>query len=670
MNRTEAKERIERLRLEIEDHNRRYYVLNEPVISDFEYDLLINELVTLEKKYPEFDSDNSPTRRIGSDLELKKEFRQYEHIYPMLSLGNTYSEEELRDFDSRLKKSVAEIPEYVCELKYDGASVSITYKDGILFHALTRGDGTRGDDVTINIKTIKSIPLKLKGDNIPPLFVIRGEILMTRAVFNKLNEDREREGISPFANPRNAAAGTLKMLDPAVVASRKLDCLFYYLLGEKLPFSTHHENMLTASGWGFMVPESMRLCKNINEVIDYIAFWEKERKNLPFDIDGVVIKVNSIKQQNDLGFTAKSPRWAIAFKYKAEQALTRLQSVSFQVGRTGTVTPVANLEPVFLGGTTVKRASLHNADQIFLLDLHYNDMVFVEKGGEIIPKIVGTDNSWRNEQSQKVLFPQTCPECGTMLVRNEGEANHFCPNYLHCPPQIKGRIEHYVSRKAMNIEGLGEETIDLLYNRGLIRTAADLYELKADQLAILDRLGDKSADNIITSINNSVNVPYHRVLFALGIRHVGETVAKTLAKEFKSVDELLSADYESLTNVHEIGPKIATSIIDFFRDEENITIIRRLKSSGIRFSREESDIKGGLLEGKSIVISGVFSKHSRDEYKELIEMHGGKNTTSVSAGTSFLLAGGNMGPAKKMKADKLGIKLLTEEEFLKIINEE
>ncbi len=670
MNRTEAKERIERLRLEIEDHNRRYYVLNEPVISDFEYDLLINELVTLEKKYPEFDSDNSPTRRIGSDLELKKEFRQYEHIYPMLSLGNTYSEEELRDFDSRLKKSVAEIPEYVCELKYDGASVSITYKDGILFHALTRGDGTRGDDVTINIKTIKSIPLKLKGDNIPPLFVIRGEILMTRAVFNKLNEDREREGISPFANPRNAAAGTLKMLDPAVVASRKLDCLFYYLLGEELPFSTHHENMLTASGWGFMVPESMRLCKNINEVIDYIAFWEKERKNLPFDIDGVVIKVNSIKQQNDLGFTAKSPRWAIAFKYKAEQALTRLQSVSFQVGRTGTVTPVANLEPVFLAGTTVKRASLHNADQIFLLDLHYNDMVFVEKGGEIIPKIVGTDNSWRNEQSQKVLFPQTCPECGTMLVRNEGEANHFCPNYLHCPPQIKGRIEHYVSRKAMNIEGLGEETIDLLYNRGLIRTAADLYELKADQLAILDRLGDKSADNIITSINNSVNVPYHRVLFALGIRHVGETVAKTLAKEFKSVDELLSADYESLTNVHEIGPKIATSIIDFFRDEENITIIRRLKSSGIRFSREESDIKGGLLEGKSIVISGVFSKHSRDEYKELIEMHGGKNTTSVSAGTSFLLAGENMGPAKKMKADKLGIKLLTEEEFLKIINEE
>jgi len=670
MNRTEAKERIERLRLEIEDHNRRYYVLNEPTISDFEYDLLINELVTLEKKYPEFDSDDSPTRRIGSDLEPKKEFRQYEHIYPMLSLGNTYSEKELRDFDSRLKKSTAETPEYVCELKYDGASVSITYKDGMLFRALTRGDGTRGDDVTINIKTIKSIPLILKGDNIPPLFVIRGEILMTRAVFNKLNEDREKEGISLFANPRNAAAGTLKMLDPAVVASRKLDCLFYYLLGEELPFSTHYENMLTASGWGFMVPESMRLCKNIDEVIEYMAFWEKERKNLPFDIDGVVIKVNSIEQQKDLGFTAKSPRWAIAFKYKAEQALTRLLSVSFQVGRTGTVTPVANLEPVFLGGTTVKRASLHNADQIFLLDLHYNDMVYVEKGGEIIPKIVGTDNSGRNEQSQKILFPITCPECDTMLVRNEGEANHFCPNYLHCPPQIKGRIEHYVSRKAMNIEGLGEETIDLLYNRGLIRTAADLYELKADQLAILDRLGDKSADNIITSINNSVNVPYHRVLFALGIRHVGETVAKTLAKEFKSIDELLSADYESLTNIHEIGPKIATSIIDFFRDEENISIIRRLKSSGIRFSREEDDIKGGLLEGKSIVISGVFSKHSRDEYKELIETHGGKNTTSVSAGTSFLLAGENIGPAKKMKADKLGIKLLTEEEFLKIINEE
>lgn len=493
---------------------------------------------------------------------------------------------------------------------------------------------------------------------------------MTRAVFNRLNEDREREGITLFANPRNAASGTLKMLDPAIVASRKLDCLFYYLLGEELPFSTHYQNMLTASVWGFRVPESMRLCKNINEVIDYIAFWEKERKNLPFDIDGVVIKVNSLKQQKYLGFTAKSPRWAIAFKYKAEQALTRLLSVSYQVGRTGTVTPVANLEPVLLGGTTVKRASLHNADQIFLLDLHYNDMVYVEKGGEIIPKIVGADNRRRNEKAQKISFPETCPECGTMLVRNEGEANHFCPNYLHCPPQIKGRIEHYVSRKAMNIEGLGEETVDLLYNRGLIKTAADLYDLKADQLVILDRLGEKSADNILTSIQNSVNVPYHRVLFALGIRHVGETVAKTLAKEFKSVDELLSADYESLTNIHEIGPRIAESIIAFFRDEDNKSVIRRLKSSGIRFSREESEIKGGLLAGKTIVISGVFSKHSREEYKELIEIHGGKNTTSVSASTSFLLAGENIGPAKKSKADKLGIRTLTEEEFLKIINEE
>lgn len=670
MNRTEVKERIERLRLEIENHNRRYYILNEPAISDFEYDLLINELKTLEKKYPEFADDDSPTRRIGSDLGPQREFRQFEHIYPMLSLGNTYSEKELRDFDMRLKKSAAELPEYVCELKYDGASVSITYKDGRLHHALTRGDGTRGDDVTINIKTVRSIPLTVKGDNIPPLFVIRGEVLMTRAVFNRLNEDREREGITLFANPRNAASGTLKMLDPAIVASRKLDCLFYYLLGEELPFSTHYQNMLTASGWGFRVPESMRLCKNINEVIDYIAFWEKERKNLPFDIDGVVIKVNSLKQQKYLGFTAKSPRWAIAFKYKAEQALTRLLSVSYQVGRTGTVTPVANLEPVLLGGTTVKRASLHNADQIFLLDLHYNDMVYVEKGGEIIPKIVGADNRRRNEKAQKISFPETCPECGTMLVRNEGEANHFCPNYLHCPPQIKGRIEHYVSRKAMNIEGLGEETVDLLYNRGLIKTAADLYDLKADQLVILDRLGEKSADNILTSIRNSVNVPYHRVLFALGIRHVGETVAKTLAKEFKSVDELLSADYESLTNIHEIGPRIAESIIAFFRDEDNKSVIRRLKSSGIRFSREESEIKGGLLAGKTIVISGVFSKHSREEYKELIEIHGGKNTTSVSASTSFLLAGENIGPAKKSKADKLGIRTLTEEEFLKIINEE
>lgn len=670
MNRTEAKERIDRLRLEIEEHNRRYYIINEPVISDFEYDLLLNELETLEKKFPEFVSDDSPTRRIGSDLAVKQEFKQYEHTYPMLSLGNTYSEKELSDFDIRLKKIIKEAPEYVCELKYDGASISITYKEGKLQYALTRGDGTRGDDVTKNVKTIRNIPLEIKGNDIPRQFIVRGEVLMSRAVFNQLNDEREREGFTSFANPRNAASGTIKMLDPVIVASRKLDCLFYYLLGEDLPFSTHYENMQKALAWGFRVPESMRKCKDMGEVIDYIAFWERERKNLPFDIDGVVIKVNSLKQQKELGFTAKSPRWAIAFKYKPEQVLTRLLSVSYQVGRTGTVTPVANLEPVPLGGTTVKRASLHNADQIFLLDLHYNDMVYVEKGGEIIPKIIGADESRRNKKSQKISFPEKCPECGTMLVRNEGEANHFCPNYLHCPPQIKGRIEHFVSRKAMNIEGLGEETIDLLYNRGLIRTAADLYDLKVDQLVILERLGEKSADNILKSIENSVNVPYHRVLFALGIRHVGETVAKTLAKEFKSVDDLLSANYESLTSVHEIGPKIAASISAFFMDEENLSVIRRLKARGIRLNRNENEVSGGLLAGKIIVISGIFSKHSREEYKELIEIHGGKNTSSVSVNTSFLLAGEKMGVTKKLKADQLGIKILTEEEFLKFINEE
>ncbi|MBP1665763.1 MAG: ligase, partial [Bacteroidetes bacterium] len=561
MNQAEAKERIEKLRTEIEEHNRRYYVLNQPVISDFEYDLLINELETLEKKFPEFIVEGSPTQHPGSDIT--KEFRQYEHKYPMLSLGNTYSYEELRDFDSRLSKSVSGPVEYVCELKFDGASISITYINGIMTTAVTRGDGTKGDDVSVNVRTIKSIPVKIYAGGIPREFIVRGEILMPRLVFNELNEERAKEGVNLFANPRNAASGTLKILDPSVVASRKLDCMFYFLLGEDLPHRTHYENLMEAAGWGFKVADSIRICKNIEDVIGFIGSWENKRDSLPYETDGVVIKVNSIDQQKELGFTAKSPRWAIAYKYKAEQAVTKLLSVSYQVGRTGTITPVANLEPVILAGTTVKRASLHNADQIFLLDLHFDDMVYVEKGGEIIPKIVGVDSSARKENSKVVKFIDICPECGTPLLKNEGEANHFCPNYLHCPPQIKGRIEHFISRRAMDIEGLGEETVDLLFSKGLIRNVADLYDLRLEKLIPLERMGEKSASNILNSIKGSVNIPYYRVLYALGIRHVGETVAKTLASRFKSLDELVAADEETLTGVREIGPKIASSIISY-----------------------------------------------------------------------------------------------------------
>jgi DNA ligase (NAD+) len=669
MNRAEAKDRIDKLRTEIEEHNRRYYVLNQPVISDFEYDLLINELYTLEKKFPEFIVEGSPTQHVGSDIT--KEFRQYEHKYPMLSLGNTYSYEEIRDFDNRVRKSVSVPVEYVCELKFDGASISITYINGKMSTAVTRGDGTKGDDVSLNIKTIKSIPTQVKGAGIPDEFIVRGEVLMPKAVFDSLNEERAKEGLNSFANPRNAASGTLKTLDPSIVATRKLDCMFYFLLGEKLPFDTHYDNLMKAASWGFKVADSIRICKDIEGVIRFIETWDHKREDLPYTTDGVVIKINSLEQQKELGFTAKSPRWAIAYKYKAEQAITRLISVAYQVGRTGSVTPVANLEPVLLAGTTVKRASLHNADQIFLLDLHYDDMVYVEKGGEIIPKIVGVDPSSRKDDSKAVKFIDTCPECGTALTRNEGEANHFCPNYLHCPPQIKGRIEHFISRKAMDIEGLGEETVDLLFNKGLIRNIADLYDLQPAQLIPLERMGEKSATNIFKSIKGSVNVSYHRVLYALGIRHVGETIAKTIASKFRSLDELMAADEEKLTSVREIGPKIASSIVSYFRDPENIEIIGRLKSTGIRLSGETGvNDKGNALEGKVIVISGVFTIHSRDEYKELIEKNGGKNSSSISGSTSFVLAGENMGPSKREKAEELGVRIMNEEEFLKIIGEE
>jgi DNA ligase (NAD+) len=669
MKQSEVKARIEKLRSELEEHNNNYYVLNQPQISDFEYDILLNELAMLEKKFPQFIVENSPTRRVGSDIT--KEFIQYEHKYPMLSLGNTYNEEELRDFDTRIRKNTSESFEYVCELKFDGASISITYKNGSLLRALTRGDGTRGDDVTLNVKTIKSIPLKISGNKIPAEFVIRGEILMTRAVFNRLNENRIKEEIAPFANPRNAAAGTLKLLDPKIVASRSLECNVYFLLSEELPHDNHFDNLKEALKWGFGVPDSIRLCRNIDEVMEFISHWDSERKKLPYDTDGVVIKVNSLKLQEALGFTAKSPRWAIAYKYKAEKASTRLLSVIYQVGRTGNITPVANLEPVFLSGSTVRRATLHNAAQIALLDLHLNDMVYVEKGGEIIPKIVGVDHSFRNENSTKISFISICPECGTALVKNEGEANHFCPNYLHCPPQIKGRIEHFISRRAMDIDGLGEETIDLLFSKKLIRTIPDLYDLEMEQLVPLDRLGEKSASNILKSINKSLDTPYHRVLYALGIRHVGETVAKTISSRFRSIDDLINADPERLTSINEIGPKIAASIISYFSDEENIEIVNRLRLKGIRFNLEKETGKTGeKLDGKSIVISGVFKKHSRDEYKEIIEKNGGKNVSSVSGNTTFILAGDNMGQSKKERASDLGVPLVSEEEFLKIIGEE
>lgn len=668
MKKEEAKERIVKLRNEILEHNNLYYVMNKPRISDFEYDLLVEELKTLENQFPGFKDKNSPTMTVGSDLN--KEFRQFEHKYPMLSLANTYNYEEVRDFDNRIRKSTEGKIEYVCELKFDGASISISYLNRKMVRALTRGDGTKGDDVTENIRTIKSIPVTSEREDIPADFIVRGEVLMPRAVFNELNEERSKSGLNLFANPRNAASGTLKTLDSSVVAGRKLDCFFYFLLGDLLPCDNHLGNLLCAREWGFNVADSFKLCTDIDEVIQYIDFWESRRDELPYDTDGVVIKVNSLRQQSELGFTAKSPRWAIAYKYKPEQALTRLLSVSYQVGRTGNITPVANLDPVLLAGTTVKRASLHNADQIFLLDLHTNDMVYVEKGGEIIPKIVGVDSSSRGGAEAPVEFINQCPECGTELVRNEGEANHFCPNYLHCPPQIKGRIEHFISRKAMDIEGLGEETVDLMFSRGIVRNIADLYDVRAEQLTPLERMGEKSASNIIRSIEESRMVPYHRVLFALGIRHVGETVAKKISVRFRSLDELMNAGIDEMTSLSEIGPKIAQSIYNYLRDSENIEIIKRLKAAGLKMESEAEEITStGSLTGKTVVISGVFIRHSRDEYKEIIEKNGGKNSTSISSGTSFLLAGDKMGPAKREKANELGIPIISEDEFLKLTGE-
>lgn len=661
------KERIDWLRAELHRHNYNYYVLNAPEISDKEFDDLMRELQDLEKEYPEYADENSPTMRVGSDLN--KNFTQVAHKYPMLSLGNTYSESEVADFYERVKKALNEDFEICCELKFDGTSISLTYEDGKLVRAVTRGDGEKGDDVTDNVKTIRTIPLVLHGDY-PRSFEIRGEILMPWVSFEALNREREAREEPLFANPRNAASGTLKSQNSAVVAARKLDAYLYYLLGEDLPADGHYECLQKAAQWGFKISEHMKKARTLQEVFDYINYWDTERKNLPVATDGIVLKVNSLRQQKNLGYTAKSPRWAIAYKFQAERALTRLNKVTYQVGRTGAITPVANLDPVQLSGTVVKRASLHNADIIEGLDLHIGDMVYVEKGGEIIPKITGVDTDARGMLlGEKVKFITRCPECGTPLVRFEGEAAHYCPNETACPPQIKGKIEHFISRRAMNIDGLGPETVDMFYRLGLIKDAADLYRLTVDDIKDLDRMGQKSAENIVNGIAASRNVPFERVLFALGIRFVGETVAKKIARSFKSIDEVEQASLEILMSVDEIGEKIAQSIVSYFANPLNRSLVERLKEAGLQFSRSEEDLSGytDKLAGQSIVISGVFEHHSRDEYKEMIERNGGKNVGSISSKTSFILAGANMGPAKLEKAQKLGIRILSENEFLDLL---
>lgn len=664
-----AKDKIKALREALEQHNYNYYVLSAPTISDREFDEMMKELQTLEEAHPEYADPHSPTQRVGSDLS--KEFEQVVHKYPMLSLGNTYSEDEVKDFYERIARDLNEPFEIVAELKYDGTSISLTYESGRLVRAVTRGDGTRGDDVTANVKTIRSVPLKLMGEGYPAEFEIRGEILLPWAEFDRLNKEREEQEEPLFANPRNAASGTLKQLNPAIVAARKLDAYFYYLLGAELPAETHFDNLRAARSWGFKIPDVIRVCNSLQDIYDYIAYWDVERKNLPVATDGIVLKVNSLRQQRNLGFTAKSPRWAIAYKFQAERAVTRLNSVSFQVGRTGTVTPVANLEPVLLAGTTVKRASLHNADIIEGLDLHLGDRVFVEKGGEIIPKIVGVDVEARGLLvGDKVRFIRSCPECGTPLVRPEGEAAHYCPNEAGCPPQIKGKIEHFVTRRAMNIN-MGPETVEDLYEAGYVKDTADLYTLEISDLLRLERWAEKSARNLMASLEESKQVPFERVLYGLGIRFVGETVAKRLVSAFHSMDQLEQATLEDLTAVDEIGDRIARSVIDYFADERNRTLVNRLKEYGLQMSVAEEVLanRSEKLKGLSIVISGTFAKHSRDEYKAMIEQHGGKNSGSVSGKTDYILAGDNMGPAKLEKAAKLGVKIINEDEFLNMIAE-
>lgn len=662
-------ERIIQLREELHRHNHKYYVLNMPEISDMEFDKLMRELQELESLHPELHDPTSPTMRVGSDIT--NEFTQVEHRYPMLSLGNTYSFDEVRDFYLRVQRALGSEPfELCCEIKYDGVSISLTYEEGRLVRAVTRGDGVQGDDVTTNVKTIQTIPLVLQGNDYPADFEIRGEILMPWEQFDRLNREREAQEEPLFANPRNAASGTLKLQNSSVVAARKLDAYLYYLLGDELPSEGHFECLQHASQWGFKVSPVMRKCSTLDEVFEYINYWDAERKNLPVATDGIVIKVNSLVQQRALGYTAKVPRWAIAYKFQAEKALTRLNEITYQVGRTGTVTPVANFDPVQLSGTIVKRATLHNADFMTNLDLHIGDMVYVEKGGEIIPKITAVDFTARSfMMGEQVRFITRCPECGTPLMRIEGEAAIFCPNDVSCPPQLKGRIEHFISRKAMNIDGLGAETVELLYSVGLIADAADLYQLRIPHISRLERMGYKSAENIVRSIERSREVPFERVLFAIGIRFVGETVAKKLARAFGSMERLANATFEELIAVDEIGEKIAQSILRFFSNEQCRTLVERLRKAGLQMEIvvDESVVHTDKLAGKSIVISGVFALHSRNEYKAMIEQHGGTNVSSISSKTSFVLAGRDMGPAKLEKAQKLGVAIVSEEEFLAMI---
>ncbi|MDR0907359.1 MAG: NAD-dependent DNA ligase LigA [Rikenellaceae bacterium] len=658
------KDRIHTLRTELTRHNYAYYVENSPTITDREYDRLMQELAELEAAHPEFADPNSPTQRVGSDLS--NTFQTVAHRWPMQSLGNTYSMEEVADFCSRVEREVGEA-EWVCELKFDGTAISLTYENGLLVRAVTRGDGAQGDDVTANVRTIGSIPLALAGDY-PPLFEIRGEVIMPFGAFARLNAEREEAGEPPFANPRNAAAGSLKLQISSEVAKRGLDSFLYNVVGEGLPFRTHRESLEAARSWGFKISERMRLCHSVQEIYDYIAEVDTLRGGLPYATDGAVIKVNSYAEQRRLGATATSPRWAVAYKFAAEQALTRLESVEFSVGRTGAVTPVANLAPVQLAGTTVKRASMHNADQIALLDVRVGDAVYVEKGGEIIPKITGVELSERPRWSVPIEFPAHCPACGAELVKYEGEARHYCPNQNHCPPQIIGRIAHFVSRRAMNIDGLGEETIALLVEQGLVTTAGDLYDLQVGQLSPLPRLGVKSAENIVEGVRRSVEVPFARVLYALGIRFVGETTAKYLAAHFRSLVAISGASVTELSEAEEVGAKIAQSIREYFDNTENHAIIERLREAGVQFEAVERVTASNALAGKHIVISGSFEGHSRDQLKELIELHGGKNQAAVAANTDLLLAGSGIGPAKLAKATRLGIKIIGEEEFLNLID--
>lgn len=660
---------IQILRKELNQHNHNYYVLDKPTISDFEFDLKLKQLQDLENQHPEYYDENSPTQRVGG--AITKNFQTVPHEHRMYSLDNSYSKDELIDWEKRIQKVLGEVSlEYTCELKYDGASISITYENGSLKRAVTRGDGFQGDDVTNNIKTIKSIPLKLEG-NFPETFDVRGEIILPFAGFEKMNQELIEIGETPYSNPRNTASGSLKLQDSAEVAKRPLDCLLYFIIGNKLPFNSQFEGLESARKWGFKVPKESKLANSLMEVFDFIDYWDIHRHALPYETDGVVIKVNSFQYQEELGFTAKSPRWAIAYKFKSEQVSTTLNSISYQVGRTGSITPVANLEPVQLAGTIVKRASLHNADQIEKLDIRVGDTVFVEKGGEIIPKIIAVDFSKRPENTEPTKYITHCPECNSDLVRSEGEANHYCPNFYGCPPQIIGRIQHYISRKAMDIEGLGGETVALLFNNELVHNYADLYELKVEQILPLERMAQKSAENLVNGVESSKNIPFERVLFALGIRYVGETVAKKLAKHYKNIDALSQASIMDLILVDEIGERIAQSVVEFFENHENRIIIERLKIHGIQFEiiEKENPNATDKLLGKTFVVSGVFEKFSRDELKKAIEDNGGKVGSSISAKTDYVVAGDNMGPAKLEKANKLNVAIISEDDFIKILNE-